>query len=231
MEYVNPPDMSGSSHAVKMKYLMKLVPLIQHRGFGQLRIDAIVHAMDISKATFYKHFTSKEDVISHLVDMVVRYFQQAVALIDERTTPYEERFQRIFEQSLLIATYLTEVFLHDLQQASPTLWEQIKQVQRERQQHLETFFAQGVADGIFQPIPRMLVVLQDEVLLRKLLDPLFLMDHDLTLRGALEAYYALQKYQWCVAEVREQMNDTDVKAYIATMAGKIALSMHVDMGR
>lgn len=221
----------GRPHDVKMKYLVKLLPLIQSRGFSQVRIDAIVHAMDISKATFYKHFTSKEDVIAQIVDMVATHFQETTTLIDDSAIPFEERFQRIFEQSLLIATYLTDVFLHDLQQTFPVFWEQIKHAQRERQRHLETFFAQGVAAGVFQPIPQALVVLQDEVLLRTLLDPLFLMEHDLTLRTGLEAYYELQKYQWCVATVRERLDDTTVKAYIALMAGKIASSMRSDAQR
>lgn len=217
--------------ASKQKYLTKLLPYIQHRGFSQLRIETIVQAMDISKATFYKHFTSKEDVIGHIVALIVTALQEATARIADDSLPYEARFQRIFEQSLLIATYLTDNFLRDLQQAYPPLWEQIKQAQRERQRHLATFFAQGVAAGIFQPIPLQLAVLQDELLLRKLLDPLFLMDHDLTLRLALTAYYDLQKYQWCVPAVRVQLDDTAVQAYITMMADKIASSLRSDAQR
>jgi|GEM_PF-422718 len=227
MNQTNLTSTAGQFSDTQVKYLTKLLPLIQRRGFSQVRIEDIVHAMDISKATFYKSFTSKEDVIAHIVEMVIAYFQQTITVIDESTLSYEERFQRIFEQSVFIATYLTDVFLRDLQQTFPSLLERIKQAQRERQHHREAFFKAGIAAGIFQPIPHILVILQDEVLLHSLLDPIFLMEHDLTLRSALEAYYEIQKYQWCVAAVRERLDDTVVKAYIATMANKIALNLRM----
>lgn len=231
-ETIAPPT-SGRQHDddVHMKYVARLLPVIRYRGFSALRIDAIVRAMDISKATFYKHFTSKEDVIARIVEVVVTYLQETTTLIDDHDSPFEVRFQRIFEQSVLIATYLSEIFVRDLQQTLPHGAEQIRSAQRERQRHLAAFYTEGMAAGVFQPLPQALALLQDDVLLPRLLEPRFLLEHDLTLRAALEAYYDLQKYQWCVAAVRERLDDTSVHAYIALMATKIAHSLGADMLR
>lgn len=73
-------------------------------------------------------------------------------------------------------------------------------------------------------------MLQDELLLRNLLDPVFLMEHDLTLRTLLYDYYELQKYQWLVPAAREQVDDGPIKEYIDMMARKIALGMRSDVG-
>lgn len=228
MEVESKDASSGRRQDVKNKYIAKLLPIIKHRGFSHLRIDDMVRSMDISKATFYKHFSSKEEVIERVVEMVVGYLTQAATLIEDESASYIERFQHVFEQSLLIATYLSDAFLLDLKQSYPPLWESIKQAQQERQRHLQRFYEQGIAAGVFKPINPVLVVLQDELVLRAIVDPVFLMEHDLTLRAVLYDYYELQKYQWLAPEVWKQVEDTSVKAYIDMMARKISLSIRSD---
>jgi len=75
-----------------------------------------------------------------------------------------------------------------------------------------------------------LATLQEELLLRSIMDPVFLMEHDLTLRALLYDYYELQKYQWLGPDVRAQIDDAPVKEYIDMMARKISLGMRLDGG-
>jgi hypothetical protein len=152
-------------------------------------------------------------------------------LIDDASLPYLQRFQNAFGQSLLIASYLSDAFLLDLKQVFPSLWERVRQVQQERQDQLQKFYDHGIAAGIFQPISPVLVALQDELLLRSILDPVFLMERDQTLRALLYDYYDLQKYQWLAPEVRAQVDDGPVKEFIEMMARKISLSMRSESGR
>ena len=60
------------------------------------------------------------------------------------------------------------------------------------------------------------------------MDPVFLMEHDLPLRTLLYDYYELQKYQWLVPGVSQQLDDAPVKEYIDMMARKISLGMRSD---
>jgi AcrR family transcriptional regulator len=215
----------GQNKEARDKYLAKLLPVIKQRGFSHVRIDDIVRYMDISKATFYKYFSSKEEVVELVVEMLVRYFKQATTQIEDDTSPYAQRFQHVFGQSLLIANYLSDAFLLDLRQIFPPLWERIKQAQQERQRRIQQFYEQGVAAGVFLPMNAVLILLQDELILRSIIDPVFLMEHDLTLKALLYDYYLLQKYQWLVPEVHNQVDDTPIKDYIDMMARKISLGM------
>lgn len=228
MEVENNNTSSKRRQEVKRKYLAKLLPIIKHRGLSHMKIDDIVRSMDISKATFYKHFSSKEEVVEQVADMVVGYLQQATTLIGDESSPYLQRFQNAFAQSLLIASYLSDTFLLDLKQVFPTSWERVKQAQQERGRQLQRFYEQGIAAGVFQPISPMLAILQDELLLRSIMDPVFLMEHDLSLRTLLYDYYELQKYQWLVPGVSQQLDDAPVKEYIDMMARKISLGMRSD---
>jgi AcrR family transcriptional regulator len=207
------------------KHLTKLLPIIKHRGLSHLRIEELTHAMDISKATFYKYFDSKEAVIAGLVEIINDYFTQANALIDDEAQPHVKRFQQAFQHSLLIASYLSEAFLLDLKQAYPALWERIRQAQQNRQRSLQRLYEGGMGIGIFQPLNAALVVLRDETVLRTLVDPLFLIEHDLTVGSALQDCYQAHKYQWLTQAARDVIDDTPVRVYIETMASKISLSV------
>ena len=214
----------------KTKYLIKLLPVIKQRGLSHARIEDLVRAMGISKATFYKHFSSKEEVIEGVVTLIAGYFSQSSGILENAASPYLERFQQAFQHSLLIASYLSDAFLLDLKQAHLALWEQIQQAQQQRQRCLQQLYQDGRMAGIFQPLNARVVVLQDEVALRMLVDPLFLMEHDLTVGAALNDWYEAHKYQWLTPAAREQIDDAPVKAHIAMMARKIALSLRADRG-
>lgn len=220
----------GPRQDLKEKYLLRLLPVIKHRGFSHFRIDDMARYMDISKATFYKYFSSKEEVIEQVVEMVVAYFHQASSLLGEASSSYTQRFQHSFAQAVLIASYLSDAFVLDLKHVFPQLWERVKQAQQERQQHLQHFYEQGIAASVFQPVNLVLATLQEELVLRSIMDPVFLMEHDLTLRALLYDYYEMQKYLWLVPDVRIQVDDAPVKEYIDMMVRKISLSMHLDGG-
>ena len=218
----------GPRPDAKEKYLLKLLPVIKHRGFSHLRIDDIARYMDISKATFYKYFSSKEEVIEQVVAMVVAYFHQTSTLLADTSLSYLQRFQHSFGQAVFIASYLSDAFVHDLKHVFPHLWERVKQAQQERQQHLQHFYEQGIAAGVFQPVSFVMATLQEELFLPGIMDPVFLMEHDLTLRALLYDYYELQKYQWLAPDVRVQVDDAPIKEYIDMMVRKISLGMHLD---
>jgi AcrR family transcriptional regulator len=204
------------------------MPVISHQGLSQLKIDDLVRFMCISKATFYKYFSSKEELTEQVADLVVSYFKEAATLIGDESSSYLLRFQDAFAQSLLIASYQPDAFLLDLKQTAPASWERVQQAQQERQQQLQQFYEQGIAQGIFNPIRPVLVMLQNELVLRNIMDPAFLMQHDLTLRALLYDYYELQKYQWLPPEIFKQMDDTPARDYIDKMVRHISLGMRAD---
>ncbi|GHO97078.1 TetR family transcriptional regulator [Reticulibacter mediterranei] len=219
-------EQRGERHEeLKQKYLTRLLPVIQRQRLSHLRLDDIVRFMDISKATFYKYFSSKEDVIEQGVELVVTSLKQATALIGDESSSPLLRFQHAFMQSVDVACYLPEELLLDLKQLSPPLWERVKQARLEFQQQLQRFYEQGVTQGIFHPLKPMLAVLQSELFLRNIMDPVFLVEHDLTLRTLLYDYYELQKYQWLLPEFAEQIDDAPVRAFIDRIIHKFSQGM------
>ncbi len=60
-------------------YINKIKPVIRKTSFSQLKIDEIAKYMDISKATLYKRFSSKDEIIEAVVEDFMNYLLEGDA--------------------------------------------------------------------------------------------------------------------------------------------------------
>ncbi|MBM7702268.1 TetR/AcrR family transcriptional regulator [Metabacillus iocasae] len=207
---------------MRKKLIFKLLPVVKKQGISPLRTDDLARYMDISKATMYKYFSSKDDIIQYIVTIYADYITSIDQTIFEETVPFGERFQKIMEQSLLIAFYISDSFILDLKHSAPALHEQIVQAQNERNQKLKTFYEEHIQKGIFNNINPNLIVLQDNVLLRKLFEPATLIQSNLTLYQALLDYYVLQKHQVIHHHYQDELDDAKMEATIQHIVQKVS---------
>lgn len=192
---------------MRVKLVMKLLPIVRKEGIASLRTDRIAKIMDVSKATMYKYFSSKEDIIDCIVDLYVQYIQDVDEVIVHPDPTISERFQVSYQQSVLIAFYISETFLSELQVYSADLYEKIVAAQELRNERLTAFYNQFANKGIFNKVNPALIHLQDALLLRRMFDPTTLVSMNLTLFQALYDYYLLKKQQLIHADYLEQIDD------------------------
>lgn len=211
---------------IETKYLARLLPVLKHKGFAHLRIDAMARYMDISKATFYKYFASKDAVVERVVTLALAYFAVTSQSLGDATIPVLTRFQQMIGQSLTLASYLTEVFLIDLRQGYSPLWAQLKEAEATRVVRLIDFCKQGMEIGLFHRANPALLILQTDVMIRALFNPYVLMERGLTLEAALNDFYDLQKAIWLPTERRSESDDAPIRETIASLAQKASLEMH-----
>src|SRR4051794_4819691 len=82
----------------RYKLLKKLITAVMKDGFQHLRMDDIARSMAVSRATMYKHFSSKEEVIEGVVQIIIDYLEK----LEDRTKDDDEKwfgiwFQKLFE--------------------------------------------------------------------------------------------------------------------------------------
>lgn len=213
-----------SRQETQQKYLYRLFPLIRRGGWSDLTIEDILKAMSISRATFYKYFTSKEDLLTRLIEEYLVYLEEAVAEL-RGSEDYIVRFQQIFLQSLAVVGLASEDFLQDVRQTYPQIWERIRLAERRRNDYLSDFYRQGMGAGWFNQVNAQLLVLQEESFLRTIIAPRFLMEQDASLRQILLDYYELLKYEALRPENRPQVNDAAVIEGIEEFIQKLSLQM------
>jgi hypothetical protein len=195
-------------------------------GFQQLKMEDIARAMDVSRATLYKHFSSKEEVIAGVVDLFVKYIEKLKDRVDEEDEEsFGVWFQQLFEQSISLAGKISEEFLKDLQSAYPYLYEELQGTLNKCEQRSIEFYREGQRRGIFNPINERFILLQDKLLLRELIHIKYLLYHQVTLQQVLSDYYQLKKIQLFKAEKLALVDDARIQPVIEHVVEKFNRSL------
>ncbi|CAI6086077.1 TetR/AcrR family transcriptional regulator [Cohnella sp. JJ-181] len=177
------------------QYIAKIKPAIRKTPFSQLKIDDIAKAMDISKVTLYKHFSSKDEIIEQVVDYYVEYVQESDTVVHDDSRSFVERFRLTFLHSLISVTYITDLFLEDLRAFYPHHYERMAAAQQRRNRHLQSFFEAGMEQQVFNRLNAALFMMQDDAVLRRFLEPSFSIQYDITLKQAILDFYRMKQYQ------------------------------------
>lgn len=212
----------NNQEEMRKKLIFKLLPIVKKQGISPLRTDDIARYMDISKATMYKYFSSKDEIIQYIVKVYAEYITSIDQTIFEETVPFGERFQKTFEQSLLIAFYISDIFILDLRNSAPVLYEQIIQAKNERNNKLKKFYEEYIKKEVFNNINPALILIQDDVLLRKLFEPTILIQNNMTLYQALFDYYILKKQQVIHHKYKEEIDDSKMESTIQYIVQKVS---------
>ncbi|MEM5013651.1 TetR/AcrR family transcriptional regulator [Niallia taxi] len=197
------------------QYLNKIKPVIRKTRFSQMKIDDIAKNMDISKVTLYKHFSSKDEIIEQVVEYYIQYLQYADTVANDDSISYIERFQKIFSESLISVIYLSDLFLQDLKEYYPQLFENIFVAQQNRIKNLQSFFQSGMDENIFNRIHIALSLVQDDASLRRIMEPTFSIQwYDLTLKQAVMEYYKMKQYQVIRPDYLDTVDDSGIEKEI-----------------
>ncbi|MBO7746098.1 TetR/AcrR family transcriptional regulator [Paenibacillus sp. MWE-103] len=216
-----------TDETIKNKYVAKLLHPVKTNGFQSLRMDDIAKTMDLSKATLYKYFPSRDEIIDHLSQLFIRYIVGSENQLESGSLDaYVKGFKSSFAQTLLIANYGTEAFFGDLREVYPQLMAAIDVAVSERNDRLRQFCERGMAEGFFHEANATLLIVQDELMFRHLLDPHYLMRHNLTLRGAVADYYAIKKRQLFKPAVYEQVDDSGMAERFEQLVRKVTYGVY-----
>ncbi|MDQ0896388.1 MULTISPECIES: TetR/AcrR family transcriptional regulator [unclassified Paenibacillus] len=195
----------------KVKLLKKLISSVMKDGFQSLRMDDIAKHMDISRATMYKHFSSKEDVIKGVVRVFVDYINKLEdPALDNDDKFFGIWFQQMFEQSVSLVGKITDVFLKDLQSAFPDLFDLLKNTLNKREQQAQNFYQFGKDKGIFNPINEKFIILQDDLLLREIINIKYLVYNQMSIQQVLHDYYQFKKFQLFKPEKMSVIDDSNI---------------------
>jgi AcrR family transcriptional regulator len=193
------------------KYIEKIKPVIRKIKFSQLKIDDIAKYMDISKVTLYKHFSSKDEIIEQVVEYNITYLQECDAVVKDHSVSFIERFQKTFLQSLICVIYLSDLFLNDLKEFYPHLFERLTAAQQNRNKNLQTFFESGMDQKFFNRMNAVLFMVQDDAVLRRIMEPSFSIQYDVTMKQAIVDFYKMKEYQLLKPEYLDTVDDSIIE--------------------
>lgn len=191
------------------KLVMRLMPYVQQHGFSPLKMDDAAKYMDISKATMYKYFASKDEIAECIIDKFALFVSdQMLSEAPPSLSPephsqpsaeerkfYNESFAQAFKLTIKLSFYLTDILLQDLNTAYPSLSVKLAQAVELCKNKLADYFDSGISLGVFYPINSRLYLTQVDLVFRKLSDPKWLMLQNFTMKQALMDFYKTMKHQ------------------------------------
>jgi hypothetical protein len=130
-------------------------------------------------------------------------------------------FRLSFEHSLKTVIYMPDFLLQDLRELYPRLYEKLMFAMRDHIRSMQRFIDAGAEAGVFRRVSAPLYVIQDETVLRRLFEPSFSIQFDVTLKQALIEYYLLKKHQLIVPEMLHALDDAEAERDIARLIQRI----------
>jgi AcrR family transcriptional regulator len=122
------------------------------RGFVRVTADDIAAELGISKATLYKEFASKEEILRGVVRAVMAEIAGRVdAIMKKDTQSFVERLVALFTFVGSRIAQFGPLFLRDIQKSAPDVWREIEEFRRDKlMANFRVILAAGHKEGLFR---------------------------------------------------------------------------------
>lgn len=141
--------------AIETEILRAATTMFSERGYQATTLDDIAAAANISRATFYSYFSSKDELLRRIYRQVTSTTQEAVERIAAADLPVPEKLRRIirYQVSYMAAqTSLVQVFFSERFNLPGTASRSVKQANRAFAQVIERVLEDGVRTEALRPL-------------------------------------------------------------------------------
>jgi AcrR family transcriptional regulator len=200
----------------KVQMINKINDEVVKNGFKTLTMDGIAKVMGVSRGKLYQYFSSKDEVIEAVINRYLQYIDDISILGDPREPQeFVDEFISIFFQNVILAGSASDIFIDDLKNVYPHLFEKFSESMAKRDSVIQNFYEAGIKKGVFnQGMNTQLINLQDKTMLAVLVLPKFLFAHRLEPSQAIRDYLRLRILGIIVPKYQSLVNQTNVESQI-----------------
>lgn len=173
-------------------YIQKLTEIFKVHGLKKYSMDTIAAELDVSKATLYHYFSTKDEMVEIVLMRVLGQLGNFENITKNDTISFEKRFYLILELFSETITDISNIFLADLQQDYPKLWNQVQLFIEYTTNVLSNFYDEGKKAGKFIGIHTSILVVSDRMFFNAISDVDFLTKNKITLRMAFDEYFRMK---------------------------------------
>ncbi len=174
--------------------LQRIIPFLLEKGLQGVTMDKMAEAMNISKATVYKYFQSREEILAATIAVKLDEIKHFDAYLNDKEVEYLDRYKNAVQYLSEHISDITNLFLADLKTFFPHLWQLIDAFKEYCMNSLKAYYNEGIRKGYFNKINPEIMVMTDQFFLDKLTDPDFLVAHKLTIKQAFDEYFRMKFY-------------------------------------
>jgi AcrR family transcriptional regulator len=188
-----PVDKVRSSNSGKQKTIIDaLEPHYMAKGIKAISAEDMCEITKKSKATIYKYFDSRKEIVQQILITKIDSLTQFHTVLFNPELDYLKRYK----QAVTIATEsvqdISSIFLSDLSELFPDLFEQIVNLKKMSIDLLKQFYTEGIKDGAFIDVSPDVLALNDELFFDAIVNPEFLRNRNLNLKEAFDGYFKIR---------------------------------------
>ncbi len=116
-------------------------------GIKRVPIEEICQTAKVSKATFYKYFSNKTELIKYILTISSDAYLKMIDSIRALDIPYEQKIARWIDYKRVVTEQMSKHFIDEFYQASDELASFIKEKTAENYQKFFQFIQEGQEQG------------------------------------------------------------------------------------
>ena len=184
-ERVDDPD-------IKDAWIKELATLYLQYGLGKFTMDKISKKLAISKATLYKYFSSKEEIIDAVVQFKIQEIVAFEELLADENIDFTARFFDIIKTASIMLAEISGQFLHDTKVIHPELFTKLNAFSDRALYAAEKFYQQGIEAGVLNDLDPKILALTDKMFIQAVSNPKFLKEHGVSIKEAFDHYFLMK---------------------------------------
>ncbi len=176
----------------KEVWVKELTILYLQHGTSKFTMDAVAKKLGVSKATLYKYFASKDELIDAVVQFKIEEIIAYERLLEDSNIDFSERFFDIIKNASILLAEISDKFLHDTKSKYPELFHKINGFNSRALAAAEHFYRQGIEIGILNNINPKILALTDKIFIQAVSNPKFLKEHNISIKEAFDNYFEMK---------------------------------------
>lgn len=173
-------------------WLRALVPLLFGGQLHGETMATIAQKVGVSKAIFYKHYHSKEALLTDAVDLKIEQISRFATLLFDERESYLNRYANALQTASEELAGISNDFLMFLKQRHPDLWQKIDGLADFGMQCFTQFYEQGIQENILENFDVNMMALTDSIIIHSLTDPRILMENNITIADFIKEYFEMK---------------------------------------
>ena len=179
---------------IKTEWIPVFANLFLRYGLTKFTMDQLADQLGVSKATLYKYYSSKEEILDDVVSYKLRQIADFEKLLLDDDKPFEERYYEDIKKASLLLAEFSHQFMQETKQKHSDLWTKISSFQERALFAAERFYQKGISAGVLNDINPKLLALTDKIFIYASSNPYFLKEYGMSLQEAFDGFYLLRSH-------------------------------------
>ena len=176
----------------QQKWLGEVMPYFYKNGMRKPTMDDIAEHLNLSKATIYNYYSSKEDLIHDAMWLKLVELQKFRDLLFDDSVEFKERYYKgaqFFTKSL---KGMSALYLEDMKNYFPRTWADIDLFREKSVENIKTYYQAGINKEIFRNFNVHMMAEADLFFFDMMIDAKFLRKNNITVKVAFEQYFKMK---------------------------------------